>query len=208
MERKKASPRVSSLALNQPCIEDGSKSQLQTLLPAATLATFETLYTTYRPQIYQYTLHMLGDKDDAEDVTQDVFYKVYTNLVKYDPSRSTCVLAWIYKIAKTTCIDVIRHRRVCRKTDVDPDTLPQPGADGADPERIMLQHESCAHIRDVLACLPARNRISLILHTTYGLRCDEIAPIVHTSVNNVKTILFRARQQFRNAYARHSMVQH
>ena len=176
-------------------------SQPQSAAGAA-LAAFDEIFTTYQTPIYNYVLRMMGDAEEANDITQDVFIKAYQGLPKLEPDADLNISAWLYRIATNTCLDALRRRKLVRWIPIDifGDIFQNHGDAGGDPEYTVLQHENQAIVQQVLAKMKQNYRTSLILREFQELSCDEIAVIMGTSRNNVKTMLFRAREQFRQIY--------
>ena len=87
-----------------------SDAQLVVLALDGDSVAFETLFRRYREEIYALCLQRtFGNKEDANDLVQDTFVKVYVNLAKYDPKFTFG--QWIYTIARNTFIDFVRRRR-------------------------------------------------------------------------------------------------
>ena len=80
-----------------------------------TLPTFESLYETYYPRIYQHALRLVRNVHDAEDVTQDTFVKAFISLPSFDPSRGS-VVTWLYTIATHAAYDYKRRSQVRAST--------------------------------------------------------------------------------------------
>ncbi len=156
--------------------------------------TFDEMFTRYHRQIYGYLRGMVGDVEQAEDLTQDTFLKAYTALPRTpDPALP----AWLYRIATNTARDALRHRR--RLTWLpfapgDDDRLPAP--DRALPTHL-AEHEA---VRHALARLMPPQRACLLLRARHGLSITEIAHAMRLSRGAVKMTLSRAKERFRAAY--------
>ena len=99
--------------------------------PARTEAalTFDEMFTRYHGRIYGYLVGMVGDAEQAQDLTQDTFLKAYKAL----PRTSDLVLpAWLYRIATNTALDALRHRRRLTWLPFTPDDEERWAAPGAD----------------------------------------------------------------------------
>ena len=162
-------------------------------------AAFAALYARYERRIYAFVYRMMGNPDDAFDLTQETFLKAYRALDKTDAELN--VNAWLHRIASNACMDVLRRRQRLR-------WLPWEGAkhDRAssqredDPEDTLLGDETQRSVTRVLQAMSTRNRQAMILREYEGLSCEDIGEIMGVSRSAVKSILFRGREEFRKLY--------
>jgi RNA polymerase sigma-70 factor (ECF subfamily) len=169
---------------------------------------FEAIYDTYQGRVYGLAYRMMGNADDARDVTQDAFLSAYQNLHKLAPEAlsdlrdNPHLAAWLYRIASNKCIDALRKRK--RRASVDWDTFAQTARarpdDGGQPEAQALKRERAELVQRVLDTMTPRYRLVLLLHEHQGMSVREIADTVGRSESAVKSMLFRARDQFRSLY--------
>jgi RNA polymerase sigma-70 factor (ECF subfamily) len=165
-------------------------------------AAFEALLRQYERPLYGYIYHLMsGNADDAADLLQETFIKVYRALERIPVDVN--FPAWLYRVARNCCLDELRRRRRARWTVWD-------GAQGAatadpigsaDPERIALDREGNSAVRAILARMSCRNREALILRECEGMSCEEIGAVMGISRKAVKSMLFRAREEFRRITA-------
>lgn len=160
-------------------------------------AAYTALYEHFEPIIYAFAYRMMGDPDDATDMTQDTFAKAYQALGR--TSDDLNVSAWLHRIASNACLDVLRRRQRLR-------WLPWEGPKHDhllvstpidDPERSAISQETRVTVRRVLAKMRPRHRAALILLEYEGLSCEEIGEVMGLSRSAVKSMLFRAREEFR-----------
>ncbi len=162
-------------------------------------AAFGELFARYERRIYAFVYRMMGNPDDAFDLTQETFLKAYRALDKTDAELN--VNAWLHRIASNACMDVLRRRQRLR-------WLPWEGAkhDRAssqredDPEDTLLGDETQRSVARVLQAMSTRNRQAMILREYEGLSCEDIGEIMGVSRSAVKSILFRGREEFRKLY--------
>ena len=188
--------------------------------------TFEALFEHYEAPLYHYVYRMVGDEEEARDLTQDAFVKIFKALPRLRPTRTR---AWVYRIATNVCLDALRRRRVIRwesldallETDRrngrDEWTLSHPyqapagrsrsrrsGGTGPveapDPQHEALRSECKDHVQQTLDRLYARHRGVLVLREYHGLTYAEIAVALTSTCPAVKALLFRARQEFRQVW--------
>jgi RNA polymerase sigma-70 factor (ECF subfamily) len=161
---------------------------------------FEVLFTRYQSRIYNYVYRMVGDADEAQDLTQDSFVKAYRALRRGDVPLNPS--AWLYRIASRTCLDALRRRRLIRWLPFDGWVRRQARERdaGESPEGHLVYAEEQARIRQALDRLPPRYRMLLLLREYEGLTYQEIAAVTGDSLNTVKVTLFRARERCRREY--------
>ncbi len=169
-------------------------------------AAFSEVVTRYKAKIYNYIYRMTGSADDAEDLTQEVFIRMYTSIDSFRGQSS--LNTWLFRIAGNLCID--RFRRT--KNRVPAYSLDEPvGEDAAqthevadhtyEPHRLLENVEMAEQIQMALSKLPEKLRATLLLHDIEGLPYEEIAQIVGCPLGTVKSRLFNARMQLRQQLA-------
>lgn len=141
----------------------------------------------YQDCIYSYSFYILGNREDAEDITQEVLIKAWQNL---DSLSKRSIKTWIMKVTRNLCIDHLRHRRVEQTTKPDP--LP-PG----NPEAIVEGREVQVRVREAISKLPLALRSTVILREIQGLKYKEISEILGIPLNSVKVRLWRGRRLLR-----------
>jgi RNA polymerase sigma-70 factor (ECF subfamily) len=153
---------------------------------------FERLYATYNRPLYNYIYRLVGNWEQAEDLTQEVFLKAYNALGRLPADANH--RAWLYRIATNASYDVLRRRRLIQ-------WLPFFENDRAsefdDPARYTAD---ALAVQAALQRLPADQRTSLLLYVCDHFSTEEIAEIMGCSRGAVKTRLFRARERFRQIF--------
>jgi len=164
-------------------------------------AAFEALFQRYESRIYKLICRMIGNADDAYDLTQDCFIKAYLALGRTNKLNFS---AWLYTIAYNTCIDVLRRRQRLRflAWDVSKHDHLLISSRGEDPEVSAISKETCIRVRRVLKHMSPRYRFAIILHEIEGRSLVEIAKILGISIPAMKSTLYRARKEFRVLYKR------
>ena len=163
-------------------------------------AAFEAIFQRYERQIYSFAYRMMGDPDDAYDLTQECFIKAYRNLEKTNGDLN--VSAWLHRIASNSCLDVLRRRKRIRWLPWENDrheTLLQPYM-ADDPEATVVSTETRQDVQVILNQMSPRNRLALLLREFEGLSTEEIGEVLGISRSAVKSVLFRARDEFRKLY--------
>lgn len=163
------------------------------------IAAFETLLRRYERQIYAFNFRMMGrNAADAADLTQETFIKAYRALDR--TSDLLHVSAWLHRIAANCCRDEWRRRgrTHCQPWDAGVHDAMFSSRAEENPESVILQKEADERVQAVLDRMKPRNRQALVLREYAGLSCGEIGTIMGVSHKAIKSVLFRAREEFRN----------
>lgn len=167
-------------------------------------SAFEQLVLTYQGQIYNLCLRMVGNPDDAADLTQEAFIKVWRALdgFQFESSFST----WLYRLASNTCLDFLRASKrrplvPLTVTDDDGETITLDVPDKAPlPEEVVLAAEAQDSLDEALAALDEGQRQIIALRVVNDLSYAEIAEILEIKEGTVKSRLARARDCLRKKY--------
>lgn len=166
-------------------------------------AAFDEVVGRYKNKVFNYISRMVGDSEDAEDLTQEVFVRMFVSLETF--RRQSSLSTWLFRIAGNLCIDHFRrmkkHRAIAYSLDEAIEGDESGGREVADtafePQRLLEQGEMAAQTERALAQLPEKLRAVVLLHDIEGLPYDEIAQIIGCPLGTVKSRLFNARLQLR-----------
>ncbi|HUG16268.1 MAG TPA: sigma-70 family RNA polymerase sigma factor [Thermomicrobiales bacterium] len=163
-------------------------------------AAFEQIVFRYERQIYSFVYRMMGDPDDASDLTQDCFVRAYRGLGSTNADLN--VSAWLHRIASNACLDILRRRKRIRWLPWDNMKHEHllGGGELDDPERRTFARETSSAVQETLMRMSPRNRAALIMREYEGLSCEEIGDALGLSRSAVKSVLFRGREEFRRLY--------
>ncbi len=151
---------------------------------------FDHLFGRYRESMHKiYVQRTGGSHDDAEDLIQDTFLKVYMNLGKYDPVYTFG--QWIYTIARNTFIDYLRKRQ----ENVSIENLQRGQSSFPTPEESIINSQQQAQIEMYMKQLRPRYRSLIELRFFRDYSYEEIAKELEIPIGTVKTQLHRAREQ-------------
>jgi len=160
---------------------------------------FAELVHAHQDRVFGLCLRMLGDREEASDVAQEVFEALHAAVARFrgDSRLST----WIYKVAKNRCLNRLKHlkRRGHDRTQPldavhEAELSAQPGHPGpAGPQEALLEKEQQARVQAAIARLPEDQRLLVVLRDIEGLTYDEIAAIAELPEGTVKSRLHRAR---------------
>ena len=158
-------------------------------------AAFEALFHRHYDRVYGLLFRLVGDRGEAEDLTQEVFLKLYQR--HFASGREHNVSAWLYRVATNMGYNAVRgrQRRWRRNTQLVPDATEQP----VTPAERFSQQETRATVRAALAHLSPRDS-QLLLLRQMGLSYGELATACEVSSTSVGTLLRRAAEAFREAY--------
>ena len=176
---------------------------------AGNRAAFEQLVRRYDRDVLRLALNLMKRPEDARDVYQEAFLKVYRNLHRF---RFECSFyTWLYRIVTNVCLDHLR-RRQARPEDQAPELRATHHEDGGsdfferqrehratlDPERHLLGQEIKAKLASAMERLSPRERIVFEMKHYQGLKLRAIGDALGTSEETVKNSLFRATRKLRN----------
>ena len=167
---------------------------------------FAQLVQAYDQSVLRLALNLLRSPDDAADIYQEAFLRVYRNLhsFRFDCSFHT----WLYRIVTNLCLDHLRKRKVRKEestvleTSDGPidrmDVLPEERAE-SNPQRKLMSAQLNRRIQDVLAQLTPRERMVFEMRHYQGMRLRAIGEVLGTTEEAAKNCLFRATQKMRAA---------
>ena len=165
------------------------------------LKAFEEIFQLYHRRIYNAVYGMLGDPDDAQDVTQDVFLRLHDALptLRADEAFST----YLYRIALNLCRDRARRKKRVRfqsmdtpRTDSEGETEPMEFPDpGKLPEETLTNEELQRRVREAVKTLSDDHKAVIVMHHFQGMEVNDIARILKVPTGTVKSRLARGRDQ-------------
>ena len=177
-------PRAMSSAGMQSLAAD----QLAEQATGGDLDAFEELIRRLQRRVYGFAYQHLRDSDEAHDLAQEIFVKLYRNLGRYDAERP--FEPWFWKLAANTSINY-RRKRVPLPAEAPEESLVD--------EAKLLQHDPA--LVQALAQLDAAYRLPVLLHYYADLSLEQVSQSLNVSVAAVKSRLHRARAQLRNSLA-------
>jgi RNA polymerase sigma-70 factor (ECF subfamily) len=153
---------------------------------------YELLFHKYRHFIYSVCINYVGSKEDAFDLTQEVFIKLYRNFSKFDDSRP--LLPWVKRITVNTCLNHTRGS----KEPMRMDDLAVTASDRHTPEETVELQATRAELQRAMSELPYRERMAVILRHVQGLSYAAIGETMGCPLGTVKTYIFRGRNILRD----------
>lgn len=154
---------------------------------------FQQMLREHRDRVFSHALYSLRDRDDAEDVTQEVFLRYWRTDPDVPDDR---VGAWLTRVVHNLCIDQARRRKTVRAYfgRPDPDAMEHlvDHSAGAEPADQLGQE-----VMGAMAALSPETRSIMLMHYEQGLKLREIADLLDANVNSLKVRIHRARKTLR-----------
>jgi RNA polymerase sigma-70 factor (ECF subfamily) len=149
---------------------------------------YELLIKQYKNKIYGYAYYMLKNRMDADDITQEVFIRIWKNIDKFNLSSAK---PWIMKTTHNLCIDYLRKNQVStqRQKDIEETVIL------TDEEIVYKKNQLKERIRNGIESLPENLRSIFILYELQGFKYNEISKALDLPLNTVKVYLMRARKK-------------
>lgn len=149
----------------------------------------DTLVRQMQTPVFNAAYRMLGDTDEAADVTQTTFLKVFENIQRFDPTRR--LFSWIYRIALNESIDQLKRRK---RTEPLEDT---PASDTESPQEMAAASQLSDEVQKTLMQLNDEHRAVIVLRYFADCSYQEIGRVLELPEKTVKSRLFTARQQMK-----------
>ena len=150
---------------------------------------FSELVSRYKNLVYSIIFRMVNNREEANDLAQDVFLKVYKNLDKYHPEFKFST--WVMRITTNHVID---YRRKARGAAVSLEEAEYDPVDDETPEAALIARERSATISRAVNNLPDMYKIPIMLYHQQGLSYQEIASVTEEPLSKVKNRIFRGRK--------------
>lgn len=192
------------------------------------LADFEDIFTRFQTPLTNFVFRLVGNREQAYDLTQDVFVKAYKALAAGTTIQAGALSSWLYRIASNTATDALRRRRLISWLPLSLFNEDRgvgagmPGVENANSQQLPNEEAlsnaasnfTTAYdggrfeqrvadrevVESVLKKLPPKYATCLLLYEHEGFSCAEIAEVLHVSSSAVKMRLMRARERFIELY--------
>lgn len=167
------------------------------------ISSFELLIESYQQKVYNIALRMLGSQEDASDVAQEVFIKIYKSISNFKEESS--LSTWIYRIATNVCLDELRKRKKAKFVSIDTPVQLEDGEvsmqmedQGLQPDELVTQKELKEEVQKAISSLKDDHKIVIILRDINGYSYEEIADILGCTLGTVKSRINRARNSLKD----------
>jgi len=164
---------------------------------------FETIIEDYQKKVFNIALRMIGNHDDASELAQEVFIRIFKSLKNFKGESS--LSTWIYRITTNVCLDELRKRKNKNIVSLDEDVKQDDGEIKRQvedarptPDVIAEKNEVRRVVKEAILSLPEDQRTVIILRDIQGFSYDEIAKIMNCPEGTVKSRINRSRQILRD----------
>ncbi len=165
---------------------------------AGDMDAFEHIVKKYEKLVYNIAYKMFRNPEDAKDISQEVFIKIFKNISKCSDTKT--LKSWICTITSNTCIDELRKRKgknilsLEQTIETDEGEIPvQLARSDETPEDVLLLTEKQLEIKNALDRLPEQYKLLIVLRDMEGLSYNELADVTNANLGTIKSRLSRAR---------------
>jgi RNA polymerase sigma-70 factor, ECF subfamily len=162
------------------------------------MEAFETLVKAYEQKVFWVAYGLVGNAEDARDISQECFLRVYKAIDRFDLRYN--FYTWLYRIVVNLSID--RLRKNGKRNAVSIEEFPTDPSHSATPEIALQNTEMGRKILEILDELPEKYRTMIVLRDIEEMGCEEIAKIIGCTNATTRWRLHRAREMFKERWAR------
>jgi len=175
--------------------EPDSDESLMLRVAKDNLDAYETLVARHQNRIYRMAYHMLGNREDAWDASQEIFLKVYNARKSY--VQNAKFTTWLYRIANNAVIDKIRQNKRTSKFMAVDELLVEPSSKERSPQAMLSLTDNNEQLSGALLRLSERQRSMVIMKYYEGCSIKEIADLFDCATGTVKATLFQSLRNLR-----------
>ena len=160
-------------------------------------AAFEELMRQHEGRIYAVALRMCGNREDAQDCSQEAMIRIFRALKNFKGQSSFAT--WVYRITTNTCLDELRRRKIRSASSLDSllDSGWSPADEGEGPEGYSMRSEQRHSLQKAIQSLPVDMRTAIVLRDIQGFSYDQIATMLDANVGTIKSRISRGREKLR-----------
>ncbi|WP_225205463.1 RNA polymerase sigma factor [Novosphingobium huizhouense] len=177
---------------SDPALARADDTALMAGVAAGDAAAFAQIVDRHVGALYRVAMRMLGDAQEAEDVVQEAFARVWQQAPRWQPSGAGLV-GWLHRVTINLCFDRKRRFRVVLAPELPEQVDEAPLADAA-----IVAEQARAEVARTLADLPERYRAALVLCYYEGLSNALAAEVLELNIKAMESLLFRARRHMRD----------
>src|SRR5215213_3489121 len=159
--------------------------------------TWEQVVRDHSARVYRLAYRLSGNPQDAEDLTQETFVRVFRSLASYSPGTFE---GWLHRITTNLFLDMVRRRQRIRFDALPEDTERLPGTSPS-PEQVYADTHLDPQVQAALDALSPEFRVAVVLCDIEGLTYEEIAATLGIKLGTVRSRIHRGRVQLRQALA-------
>lgn len=161
---------------------------------AGDAAAFEEIMQLTERRVAQIAWSILGDTEEVKDAIQETFLRLFRHLGRYDEKKNFA--GWLTRIAVNVCRDALRRRRTRGIFETLDEAAPAPSGEAAADDELIRRQEM-ALLGRAIETLPPKERLAIILRDLEGMRTEEVADALGSSVATVRVQISRARTKLR-----------
>ena len=169
---------------------------------------FTELVQMHQQSVVGTAMRLLGNIEDAHDVAQQVFVRIWKSAVRYEPTAK--FTTWMFTILRNLAFNEYRRRgrHPLQSLDADEEEFGHQLTDRAtvSPDAAVEHQELEGLVEEAIAALPENQRLALSLRHQEGMAYEEIAEVLQMSLSAVKSLIFRARQELKDRLKHHFSV--
>nr|WP_202495522.1 RNA polymerase sigma factor SigE [Streptomyces sp. SID4982] len=168
---------------------------------AWTPPTWEEIVSTHSGRVYRLAYRLTGNQHDAEDLTQEVFVRVFRSLSTYSPGTFE---GWLHRITTNLFLDMVRRKQRIRFDALGDDAAERLPSREPSPQQVFNDAHFDADVQQALDTLAPEFRAAVVLCDIEGLSYEEIAATLGVKLGTVRSRIHRGRSQLRKALAHRS----
>lgn len=161
-------------------------------------SAFRELVEKYQDSVINTCYRFLMNREEAEEVAQEIFLKVYLSFGSYQPK--TKLSTWLFKIVVNSCLNKLRDKKKSSTFQLEENLSASPEDQ---PDRSLEKEELKRLVRDAINSLPENQRAVIMLNKYEGFSYQDVAKILDCSVSAVESRLFRAKESLKKKLAEH-----
>jgi RNA polymerase sigma factor (sigma-70 family) len=165
--------------------------------PAWVTPTWEQVVREHSARVYRLAYRLSGNAQDAEDLTQDTFIRVFRSLADFSPGTFE---GWLHRITTNLFLDMVRRRQRIR-FDALPEDTERIAGSAPSPEQVYADTHLDPQVQAALDALPPDFRVAVVLCDIEGLSYEEISATLGIKLGTVRSRIHRGRVQLREALA-------
>jgi RNA polymerase sigma-70 factor (ECF subfamily) len=186
-------------SLNGAGEASGSDLQLIQAFRAGDEGAFDRLFVKYHEYVYNVSLGILANPDDARDCTQETFLRVYRKVGEF--RAEAAFSTWLYRVAVNVCVGHLRKRPKAGEASLEDESVREMAADGPEVFAGLEREVNEKVVREIVAELPEDYRLVLVLRYFQDLSYDEMVQVLGYTMGQLKVKLHRARRAFAKRWA-------
>ena len=183
------------LVTNRSASREAHRPPLISVSQAWVAPTWEQIFREHSARVYRLAYRLSGNRQDAEDLTQETFVRVFRSLADFSPGTFE---GWLHRITLNLFLDMVRRRRHIRAHALPEDTERLPGT-APSPELIYANTHLDPEVHAALDALSSKFRLAVVLCDIEGLTYGEIAATLGIKLGTVRSRIHRGRRQLRQA---------